>query len=131
MPQVQRYKVFTKKERLKFNRELLELHRRTVTTYLMQRNLSFSKRKKFFILYDLSINTTNIPVYFFLPVRVLVKVIVLDQVVNINKYLRKHGKNIKKGQIHLKGEPIGTANPHPRKISLERKIGSLIAKPKY
>lgn len=130
MPSNKPYTVFSKKDKLKFNQELLKLHKKTVITYLMQKDLSLSKRKKFFILYDLWINSTNIQVYFFLPVRILVKVIVLDQVKNINKYLRKHGRNIKKG-TNKSQIPIGDPSLNKRKIPIERTIGSIIAKPKY
>lgn len=122
------YKVFTKKEKLKFNDELLKLHKRTVITYLVQKDLSFSKRKKFFVLYDLEINSDNIQAYFFLPVRVLVKVIVLSQVKTLNKYLRNHGKNIRKGTYK---SPNRKTNPSKREIPIQRKIGSIIPKPKY
>lgn len=130
MSQNKPYKVFSKKERLKFNEELLKLHQRTVTTYLVQMDLPFGKRKKFFVLYNLSINPNNIQVYFFLPVRILVKVIVLDQIKTINKYLKKHGRNIRKGT--QKSEiPIGDPTLNKRQIPIERTIGSIIAKPKY
>lgn len=124
------YRTFTKKEKLKFNKELLELHKRAVTTYLIQRDLSFSKRKKFFVLYDLGINQTNIQAYFFLPVRVLVKVIVLDQLSNINSYLRNHGKNIRKG-FHKSKKQNRETNTGKGQIPIQRKIGSIIPKPKY
>lgn len=124
------YKVFSQKEKLKFNEELLKLHKRTVTTYLVQKDLSFAKRKKFFILYDLEINQTNIQAYFFLPIRVLVKVIVLSQLKTINSYLRKYGKNIKKGTYKPK-KSNRTTNTSEREIPIQRKIGSIIPKPKY
>lgn len=124
------YKVFTKKEKLKFNEELLKLHKRTVTTYLIQKDLSFSKRKKFFILYDMEINQTNIQAYFFLPVSILIKVIVLAQLKTINKYLVNHGKNIRKG-LHKPKKRNIPSNTGERQIPIQRKIGSIIPKPKY
>ena len=76
MPKYKPYKVFSKKETLKSNKELVELHKRVITTYLVQRDLKLKTRKKFFRLYDLVITAGNIHQYFFLPVRILVTVIV-------------------------------------------------------
>lgn len=129
MPKYKPYKVFSKKETLKSNKELVELHKRVITTYLVQRDLKLKTRKKFFRLYDLVITAGNIHQYFFLPVRILVTVIVLDQTHNINKYLQEHGIKIRKGFSKKRPKPI--TNPMPRKIPIQAKIGSIIAKPKY
>lgn len=129
MPKYKPYKVFSKKETLKSNKELVELHKRVITTYLVQRDLKLKTRKKFFKLYDLVITAGNIHQYFFLPVRILVTVIVLDQTHNINKYLQEHGIKIRKGFSKKRPKPI--TNPMPRKIPIQTKIGSVIAKPKY
>ncbi len=79
------YKVFSKKETLKSNKEIVELHKRVITTYLVQRDIKLKTRRKFFKLYDLEINASNVLQYFFLPASVLVKIIVLDQTNHINK----------------------------------------------
>lgn len=130
MPKYKPYKVFSKKETLKSNKGLVELHKRVITTYLVQRDLKLKTRKKFFRLYDLVITAGNINQYFFLPVRILVTVIVLDQTDNINKYLQEHGTKIRKGFYKPK-KVKSKSDPMPRKIPIQAKIGSVIAKPKY
>lgn len=130
MPKYKPYKVFSKKETLKSNKELVELHKRVITTYLVQRDLKLKTRKKFFRLYDLEINASNVLQYFFLPASVLVKIIVLDQTNHINKYLKEHGNKIRKGFIKSTPiEPISSLMS--RQIPIQAKIGSIIAKPKY
>lgn len=124
------YKVFSKKETLKSNKEIVELHKRVITTYLVQRDIKLKTRRKFFKLYDLEINASNVLQYFFLPASVLVKIIVLDQTNNIDKYLKEHGNKIRKGFI--KSTPIKPiSNLMSRQIPIQAKIGSIIAKPKY
>lgn len=124
------YKVFSKKETLKSNKEIVELHKRVITTYLVQRDIKLKTRRKFFKLYDLEINASNVLQYFFLPASVLVKIIVLDQTNHINKYLKEHGNKIRKGFIKSTPiEPISSLMS--RQIPIQAKIGSIIAKPKY
>lgn len=124
------YKVFSKKETLKSNKKIVELHKRVITTYLVQRDIKLKTRRKFFKLYDLEINASNVLQYFFLPASVLVKIIVLDQTNHINKYLKEHGNKIRKGFI--KSTPIEPiSNLMSRQIPIQAKIGSIIAKPKY
>lgn len=124
------YKVFSKKETLKSNKEIVELHKRVITTYLVQRDIKLKTRRKFFKLYDLEINASNVLQYFFLPASVLVKIIVLDQINHIDKYLKEHGNKIRKGFI--KSTPIEPiSNLMSRQIPIQAKIGSIIAKPKY
>ena len=43
------YTIFSAKEMLKQDKELVELHKRCVKTYLVQRSLKDRKIKKFFI----------------------------------------------------------------------------------
>lgn len=124
------YKVFSRKETLKSNKEIVELHKRVITTYLVQRDIKLKTRRKFFKLYDLEINASNVLQYFFLPASVLVKIIVLDQTNHIDKYLKEHGNKIRKGFI--KSTPIKPiSNLMSRQIPIQAKIGSIIAKPKY
>lgn len=124
------YKVFSRKETLKSNKEIVELHKRVITTYLVQRDIKLKTRRKFFKLYDLEINASNVLQYFFLPASVLVKIIVLDQTNHINKYLKEHGNKIRKGFIKSTPiEPISSLMS--RQIPIQAKIGSIIAKPKY
>lgn len=64
----------------KYRTELIELHKRVLVNYLMSKDVDFSTRKKFFILYDYYIDTHNIESYFFVPCKILVRAIVLDKI---------------------------------------------------
>lgn len=61
-----------KTEIIKTYKELLELHKRCITTYLVQRGCKLPIRKKFFQLYDHYIDHTNIREYFFTPINLFV-----------------------------------------------------------
>lgn len=89
------YTIFSKKEIIKQNKELLELHKRCVKTYLVQRSLKYRKIKQFFIVYDYYINTGNIMSFFFSPVHLFVQALLLDQLDEISNYIH-HGKKSKK-----------------------------------
>lgn len=92
------YTIFSAKEMLKQDKELVELHKRCVKTYLVQRSLKHRKIKKFFIVYDWYINTSNIRTFFFRPVSIFVQALLLGQLDEISDYVNKggYGKKHKK-----------------------------------
>ena len=92
------YTIFSAKEMLKQDKELVELHKRCVKTYLVQRSLKHRKIKKFFIVYDWYINTNNIRNFFFRPVSIFVQALLLGQLDEISDYVNKagYGKKHKK-----------------------------------
>lgn len=92
------YTIFSAKEMLKQDKELVELHKRCVKTYLVQRSLKHRKIKKFFIVYDWYINTSNIRNFFFRPVSIFVQALILGQLDEISDYVNKdgYGKKYKK-----------------------------------
>lgn len=92
------YTIFSAKEMLKKDKELVELHKRCVKTYLVQRSLKHRKIKKFFIVYDWYINTSNIRNFFFRPVSIFVQALLLGQLDEISDYVNKdgYGKKYKK-----------------------------------
>jgi hypothetical protein len=92
------YTVFTDKHILKWNKELLELHKRVVTTYLVSLGLKLHTRKGFFILYDRDINESNIQSYFYTPIEALVKGIVLGRLDEVSTYIVKNGKRKRKSR---------------------------------
>ena len=49
----------------KQEKDMVELHKRCVKNYLVQRSLKHGKIKKFFIVYDYYLGTENIRNYFF------------------------------------------------------------------
>jgi len=83
------YTVFSAKEMLKQDKELVELHKRCVKTYLVQRSLKHRKIKKFFIVYDWYINPNNIRNFFFRPVSIFVQALLLGQLDEISDYTYK------------------------------------------
>lgn len=85
------YTIFSAKEMLKQDKELVELHKRCVKTYLVQRSLKHRKIKKFFIVYDWYINTNNIRNFFFRPVPIFVQALLLGQLDEISDYVNKDG----------------------------------------
>ena len=68
---------------LKWNKELVELHKRVITTYLVGEGVSYATRAKIFRLYDLYINERNIRSYFFTPTNFLIRGLVLN---TLDKY---------------------------------------------
>lgn len=75
-----------KKVILKANKELVELHKRCITTYLIQRSLKHKKQKQFFKIYDAYIDENNIRNYFFKPIRVFVYALITDKLSKIKDY---------------------------------------------
>lgn len=64
-----KYIPLPKSEIIKTYKELVELHKRCITTYLVQQGCKLITRKKFFQLYDIYIDHTNIREYFYTPIR--------------------------------------------------------------
>lgn len=58
--------------------ELVELHKRCIKSYLVQKDLSYKNRVKFFRLYDLYIDEKNIEEFFNIPVNLFVQALVKD-----------------------------------------------------
>lgn len=83
------------KELLKTNKELLELHKRVITNYLIQKSLKIKKRKKFFIIYDSYISKTNIRRYFYRPIKLFVYAMITDKLKYIEDYVSYEPKNKK------------------------------------
>ena len=83
------------KELLKINKELLELHKRVITNYLIQKSLKIKKRKKFFIIYDSYISEINIRRYFYRPIKLFVYAMITDKLKYIEDYVSYEPKNKK------------------------------------
>ena len=96
MANYKKYTALSKKEISKNREELIALHKKAIITYLIQRDLKFGDRNKFMKLYDICINASNIQNVFFLPVKIVVKAVVLDRIEDINEYLLSHKKKSKK-----------------------------------
>lgn len=91
------YHVFTEKEKLKQNKDLVELHKRVLKTYLVTKSCRARIRNKFFKLYDMYINEKNIISYFYTPTSAFVSALVLNQLDKVSTYIFKsNGKQRKK-----------------------------------
>lgn len=83
------------KEKIKSDKELVELHKRCITNYLVQRSMKLRKRKKFFIIYDFYIDENNIKEYFFRPIKLFVYALVTNRLSEIQNYIPKIEKQWK------------------------------------
>lgn len=92
------YTIFSDKEMLKQNKELVELHKRCCKSWLIQHSLKHYKIKKFFIVYDWYINPNNVRNFFFRPIHIFIQALLLGQLDNISDYINnnKNGKRKKK-----------------------------------
>ena len=68
-----------KSEIIKTYKELVELHKRVIITYLVQKGCKLTTRRKFFQIYDQYIDHTNILEYFYTPIRWFVWGLVVDR----------------------------------------------------
>ena len=71
-------------------KELIELHKRVIKTYLLGIDISHSNIKKFFLVYDHYISPDNIIHYFHRPVRIFVRALILKQLHKISDYNLVH-----------------------------------------
>lgn len=85
-----------KKAIIKANRELLELHKRCIITYLTQRALKHKYQKKFLIIYDKHIDPKNIRNFFHRPISLFVKALVQDRLGEISYYTKSRRVKNKK-----------------------------------
>lgn len=90
------YTIFSDKEMLKQDKELVELHKRCCKSYLIQHSLKHSKIKKFFIVYDWYINTDNVRNFFFRPIHIFIQALLLGQLDDISDYIDNNTKNEKR-----------------------------------
>lgn len=63
----------------KWNRELIEIHRRCITTYLGLKGVSVKYRKMFWKLYELEISEKTIRYYYIQPIQVFIRALVRDE----------------------------------------------------
>ena len=80
----------------KQEKDMVELHKRCVKNYLVQRSLKHGKIKKFFIVYDYYLGTENIRNYFFRPISIFVQALVLNQLDQISDYIDNNKANVKR-----------------------------------
>lgn len=69
-------------------KELIELHKRVLLQYLLERDVSFKGRKKFWVIYDHYINIQNISDYFHAPCKLFVMALLQDRLDDIKGLTR-------------------------------------------
>lgn len=90
------YTIFSDKEMLKQDKDLVELHKRCCKSWLVQHSLKHSKIKKFFIVYDWYINPHNIRSFFFRPIHIFIQALILNQLDQISDYINNNKTNGKR-----------------------------------
>lgn len=71
----------------KVDKELLELHKEVLKSYLTQRGLKHKYQKKFFKIYDHYITKKNIRRFFFCSAKLFVYALVTDRLDEIENYV--------------------------------------------
>lgn len=86
----------------KHREELLELHKRCIKTYLIQRGLKLRHREKFFRLYDIYVSERNILNYWNIPINLFVQALVKNTIDTFFKYTNPqvHVRKNRKKSIH-------------------------------
>lgn len=79
---------------IKTKKELLELHKRCIVSYLTSRGLNHSKQKQFFKVYDVYVSYKNIDNYFHRPIKLFVYALITDRLKEITYYVTKKINNI-------------------------------------
>lgn len=74
----------------KWNKDLLELHKKVITSYLVSQDIKSSVRRKFFKLYDMYIDESNIKSYFYTPLRILVYGLILNKMDQVSTYISQN-----------------------------------------
>lgn len=72
----------------KWLKENLELHKRLLTTYLHQRGLKLLARGRFFRLYDMYIDETNILDVLNIPICIFVRALALNQLEDVRSAIQ-------------------------------------------
>lgn len=71
----------------KVDKELLELHKEIIKSYLTQQGLEYKYQKKFFKIYDHYITEKNIRRFFFRSAKLFVYALVTDRLYEIEDYV--------------------------------------------
>lgn len=82
--------------------ELVELHKRCIKSYLVQRDVNYKIRRKFEQLYDLYIDEKNIYQYWNIPVNLFVQAIVKNTIGNYFKYTTPDVRKYRKKSVRRK-----------------------------
>lgn len=84
--------------------ELVELHKRCIKAYLVQKDLSYKNRLKFFKLYDMYIDHKNIEEYFNIPINFFIQGLIKDTLHNLFIYTTPDVRKDRKKSVRRKGK---------------------------
>lgn len=80
----------------KWNKELLELHKKVCKTYLVQKGVNLKTRNKFFRLYEYYVSENNIQSWFYMPIWLCIQTLVTGDFDSVFKCKKiKHKKTLK------------------------------------
>ena len=85
-----------KKTLEKWNKEFIELHKKSIVHYCMEIGVKFKTRKKLLKLYDAYINPNNIRGFLLLPPKLFIQYMVKDQLKDIIMYTNLRVKKLNK-----------------------------------
>ena len=111
------YRIFSDKEMEKQEKDMVELHKRCVKNYLVQRSLKHGKIKKFFIVYDYYLGTENIRNYFFRPIDMFVRFLLLGKLEEIEDYVKADSR--KKKRKHKRNKSMVSSESKTIALSCE------------
>ena len=94
------YTPLTPKQILKYDKELVELHKRVLTTYLVQIGVKARTRKKIFKLYDVYLDESNIREYFHRESSIFINALVTDRLEEIRDYFKSSKSKKRKRNVH-------------------------------
>lgn len=81
------------KEIKKTAQDLIDLHCRVILHWLIEKDVEYTTRKKFWAIYDHYVNRKNINYYFHLPIKVFVISLIKD---DLDRFSSKKTKKRKK-----------------------------------
>jgi hypothetical protein len=82
------YEPLSKETIEKYDRELVELHKRVLTTTLIEEGAKAKTRRKFFQLYDMYIDEKNIREYFHRDSRLFIYALITSRLDEIKDYFK-------------------------------------------
>ena len=102
------------KDVIRKDKDLVDLHKRCLTDYLVKRSMKLKKRNKFFILYDHYISHHNIAEYFFSPLKLFVFALVTDRLDEIRNYYIQSKPKSKTKKKKVNGNTRTSSKAKPR-----------------
>ena len=78
----------------KSNEELIDIHKKCITNYLIQRQIKITRRRQLFINLDEGQRIYDIRMFFYRPIKLFVYALVTNRLEEISNYIYKTKKNV-------------------------------------